>query len=336
MIAGFLVGVLFLTWIYVPAEPIVAAYFYVWYSADGRHWNDSSVTVVVDRPVAGYYTSNYTVFVRQMKLMKDVGVDVVFVSWWGPRSYEDGAAREAFRAAREVGLKAAILVEPYLGSNASYYDEAWWDDVLSHVSTHFVEPYADVYFTWEGRPLILAFNPIGEVYKPSCDKFTIRIVGNDVDDGGYRDWDLWPDYDVALSGRLKVRRDGYVALTPRFDDYYLYLAGGRSSYRRIDVDYAAGWYEKQWRFVLGNRGAIRLVAIYSWNEYHERSQIEPHYDATSLKPAFYLLEVTGGYASKLSAMGVDMDRAALMCLVLGLAAAGVVVKRRLLQATKGA
>jgi hypothetical protein len=44
---------------------------------------------------------------------------------------------------------------------------------------------------------------------------------------------------------------------------------------------------------------VKLVLVYSWNEYHERSAIEPHDDPTGLVPAGYLLNVTSAYAARL-------------------------------------
>ncbi|MEM4769888.1 MAG: hypothetical protein QW205_03480, partial [Desulfurococcaceae archaeon] len=35
---------------YVDRSVTVGVYFYVWYSSDGRHWNDSPVTPVIETP----------------------------------------------------------------------------------------------------------------------------------------------------------------------------------------------------------------------------------------------------------------------------------------------
>src|SRR5207253_5756229 len=52
---------------------------------------------------------------------------------------------------------------------------------------------------------------------------------------------------------------------------------------RVDVnlDYL---YAKQWEEVLSRKSDVNLVTIYSWNEYHERSSIEPHIDASLKSP----------------------------------------------------
>ncbi len=282
----------------------IAVFYYVWYDdgLGGRHWNDSAVTIVVDRPLIGYYSSlNDSVIEWQLRLIKDAGIDVLFISWWGPGSFEDRAAQKVFKLLRKYGLKGAILIEPYKPYNllniSRVYGKEFWGEVLDYVYKHYVEPYNDVYFHLDGKPLVLAFSPVGLVYRPSDDRFTIRVVGTWVDYfnllslfGIHIDWDLWPDYLAPWTSgdkdvELRIRRDGYVAITPRFDDTRMCKAGARILcwMRTLDPNYTLKAYIKQWEWILRHRDEIRIVAIYSWNEYHERSEIEPHVDATKPK-----------------------------------------------------
>ncbi|GBF08765.1 hypothetical protein apy_04900 [Aeropyrum pernix] len=299
MLAGFTGG----------EAPLVCVYFYPWYSSDGRHWGDSPLTPVVDEPLIGYYDSRDPVVVDwQLGLISDAGVDCLFVSWWGPGSFEDEASRLVFQRLGEHGLKAAILVEPYLGGDAGLYGRGWWEDTLDYIYENFVEKYSESYLSWEGSPLVLAFNPIGMSYRPLDPRFTIRIVGNDIDRAGYQHWDLWPDYLAPWVAEkdavLRVRSDGYVAITPRFDDRVFCETGVRTGcgQRLIDPDYALNAYAIQWEWVLRNLDRVRLVAVYSWNEYHERSMIEPHRDATAVNPdPYYVYKVTMNYVAKLEA-----------------------------------
>ncbi|WFO74718.1 hypothetical protein J4526_06460 [Desulfurococcaceae archaeon MEX13E-LK6-19] len=282
----------------VSSEPVVAVYYYVWYGSDGRHWSDSNDTLVLfgDMPVIGFYSSmNTSVIEWQLGLIEDAGIDVLFVSWWGPRSYEDHAAQKLFSIISNgnYSVKAAILVEPYLHTERSdWYNESFWSITLDYIMENYVEKYPNVYFRLNGKPLVLAFNPIGMTYKPNDNRFEIRIVGNDVDNAGYQDWDLWPDYLapwVTLKDvELRVRRDGYVALTPRFDDRLFCIYSNRTGCddRLVDPTYVAQAYIKQWEWVIEHKNEVKIIAIYSWNEYHERSMIEPHYDATAEIPGY--------------------------------------------------
>lgn len=278
-------------------QVVVALYYYTWYGSDGRHWSDSNKTLVLfgDMPVIGFYSSiNETTVKWHLELISDAGVDVLFVSWWGPGSYEDNATRVVAKHLREYGLKLAILVEPYLGLDPSLYNKSFWRNILSYIKRNYIDPYSDVYYSLNGKPLVLCLNPIGATYNPSKDftEYTIRIVGNNIDETGYQDWDLWPDYIAPLITvrdiELRIRRDGYVVLTPRYDDTVFCIHGVKTncSLRTIDPYYTLQAYVKQWEWVLRNRDRVRIVAIYSWNEYHVRSMIEPHYDATAGIPGY--------------------------------------------------
>ncbi len=280
------------------SEPIICVYFYPWYSEDGRHWGKQGDKAwgVMDKPVIGYYDSRDSgVLDWQMHLMREAGIDCLFVSWWGPGSFEDKTARLVFEAASQHGLKAAIMIEPYLGGDPGAYDPYWWRTVLEYIKVNFVERYPAVYLKIDGEPLILAFNPIGEVYKPDTPSFKVRIVGNGVGEGHiWKDWDLWPDYDIQMTGELRVRVDGYVSLTPRIDRTPL----GDNESRAWDPELILGWYERQWSWVLRHKGEVRIVAIYSWNEYHERSAIEPHWDAAGRLHPYYLYDLTAEFIRK--------------------------------------
>ncbi len=230
--------------------------------------------------------------------MRDAGINCLFISWWGPGHFTDKVAQKVFQLLPNYGIKAAILVEPYLGGNPYLYNQTWWNKTLTYLRENFIDKYPESYLYLEGKPLILAFNPIGMKYNPSSDfpQYTIRIVGNDIDNAKYQDWDLWPDYDKGLTGELRIRRDGYVALCPRFDDEH-FRPGGVPPY---DKNLSQRWYEKQWGWILKHKDKIRIIAIYSWNEFHERSAIEPHNDATAInKDPYYLYDLTKHYVKEL-------------------------------------
>ena len=317
-------------------DPLVCVYFYVWYS-DGRHWGEPGHPYwsVVDVPVRGYYDSRYASTIAwQLGLISGAGVDCLFVSWWGPGSFEDEAARLVFERLGDYGLKAALLIEPYLGQDPALYNQSWWGQTLAYLRDNFIEKYPAVYLSLEGKPLVLAFNPIGLGYDPSADfpGYAIRIVGNDIDNAGYQDWDLWPDYDAGLTGELRARRDGYVAIAPRFDDEH-FRPGGVPQY---DPDLTRGWYQRQWQWVLGNLDKVRIVAIYSWNEYHERSHIEPANNREGRSP-YHLYNLTTRYIGEVKepgASGRSLSPEAVIALGLALAALAAALARLKAAASK--
>ncbi len=277
-----------------PQAPLVCVFYYPWYGSPDHPWIN-----VLDTPVLGYYNSSHlSVIGRHLAWLKSLGVDCLFISWWGPGHYTDQVARLIYERLPSYGLRAAILVEPYLGSgNPDAYNASWWNETLAYIRENYISKYPDTYLRLNGKPLVLAFNPIGLAYdpRPVFKDYAIRIVGNDIDNAGYQDWDLWPDYDKELAGELRVRRDGYVALAPRFDDEH-FRPGGVPPY---DPNLTRGWYERQWQWVLRHRSQVRIVAVYSWNEFHERSAIEPHNDATARVGPYYLYNLTKHYVHDL-------------------------------------
>jgi len=276
---------------------IIAVYYYVWYDEGlgNRHWNDTlEYGFVKDKPVIGFYSSSSEDVIRwQLSLIRDAGIDVLFISWWGPGSYEDKATKKIFSLLGGYGLKAAILVEPFKSSNPFTYNASFWREILNYIYENYVTPYSNVYFKLNSKPLILSFAPVGLVYLPNDNRFTFRVVATKVDlikalcPSRPILWDLWPDYLAPWtkdrdSVILRVRSNGYVAITPRFDDTHFCIVGScrNCSSRLLDPDYSLQAYVKQWEWIIKNKDEVKIIAIYSWNEYHERSQIEPHQDAT--------------------------------------------------------
>ncbi len=295
----------------------VAVFFYVWYERgkERGHWAHRTV---VDEPAIGYYSSmDIDAIEWQLKMIRDAGIDVLFISWWGPGSYEDRAAKIVFSLLRRYGLKAAILVEPFRGSDlwsalVSYGPE-FWHMVLPYIEREFIDRYPDAYFRLCGKPLILMFAPVGLFYTPRDDRYVFRVVAvyNDILEAiGLRaNWDLWPWYLAPWtrpegSVALIERSGGYVAIAPRYDDTISCELGERTwcNQRLLDPTYSLGIYAREWHWILKHAKELCLVAIYSWNEYHERSEIEPHIDATAHGCSPY--NVTREYARRLRAVWI--------------------------------
>ncbi len=196
------------------------------------------------------------------------------------------------------------------------YGESFWRKVLDYIYRHFVEPYRNVYLKLDGKPLVLSFAPVGLVYRPKDPRFVIRVVATRVDlwkplslFGIRADWDLWPDYIVGKPRvELKIRTDGYVAIAPRFDDTRMCIAGARRGCwsRLLDPDYSSRIYEEEWRWILSHLDKVKIIAIYSWNEYHERSEIEPHIDATA-RNGLYPYEITKTFIQRVKSLCREVD-----------------------------
>lgn len=303
-----------------PAPIPVGVVWYLWYGSPDASglgspgWNSTSNPgggAVVDTPTIGFYTSDANqTFREQIGQMQGAGISFAVVSWWGPSTKgENGAINNAtldlFRYLKATGssFKVAIMVDAYNGSNnlspSSF--RADYNDIYNH----FVQPYGNLYFDLGGKPLLLFFNPI---YPPSANaSFATRTMGNRPNLVNWTFWDAPAQYFQGQAGGVNVTNDegqpmisadGEVTLVPRIDSYFNrgYQSG---SYLRFDPTLSEGLYQEQWSYVLSHSSEVNLVLIYSWNEYHERTEIEPHFDATALANSTYLLNLTSDYLRKL-------------------------------------
>ena len=258
----------------------IGLYYYVWYEEGNntRHWNDEPCDTAVDRPVLGYYSSqDRTVIKQHLDWMKDIGIDFLIISWWGKNSYEDNSTKVVFETVNSYAsdwMELAILVEGFNEIEGPHgYDFAAIYDYLLHT---YMEPYSDIYLRINNKPLACWYN-FPNMTNPEDNqeairndsRFEARIVGH----SNYVDWWAWPiaGYDEAPE---PLCTDEYVGILPRYDDTYL----NRSTITKYDVNLTEGLYDKQWNktISLAREGEVNFLAIYSWNEYHERSQIEPH------------------------------------------------------------
>ena len=321
--------------------PLVGTFLYLWYGYNSTshrwtgglgtsHWNDTSSGLVKDKPSLGYYASldNETLG-AQLSEMKNAGISVIIVSWWGTGNTTqsgdsatlDGAINNAtsnlFRyleaTKSQWQFKVAMMVEPFNQTyNMTPHD---YVRLYDYLYVHYYRPFDDLMLNWQGKPLLASFNADWSGYGggfqagrlPSNSTFTYRLVGgrpNPVD------WNFWAGMNFldASGGNAEpqnyeydpvVSPDGEVGISPTYDDYYLWLAHQRPGYMRFDYQMSEGMYGSEWTYVLGKAGSVSLVLIYSWNEYHERTAIEPHVDASSPLPPSYLLNQTERYVSEL-------------------------------------
>jgi hypothetical protein len=208
--------------------------------------------------------------------MRDLGLDFIIISWWGPNSYEDNATKIVFSTLNETGyrIQAAIMVEPYDPTNAYNFET-----IYDYIYSTYASPYANVYMKIEEKPLVCLYNDAnmtgtetrrGNVYYSDA-RFTPRIVGYD----SYVDW--WRGMPSNRNDSLAPppsAKDSMFCIEPRYDNFYI----GGTPTARYDIDYADALYDNEWNVTvqLAAQNKVNYVTIDSWNQYHERTQIEPH------------------------------------------------------------
>jgi hypothetical protein len=281
------------------------AFYYPWYatqSRDGgwRHWDQGGHTPPDDigsdyYPVREAYSSNDpAVLDGQMAEMANAGIDEIVTSWWGQGSYEDHALAGVVGAARAHGVRVAIHLEPYDGrSVASVASDVAYLDALGF------------HEFWIYEAMQLPGDQLGGVLNAFPNDVFMAETGSvaAVQSGTLARWAAAAQFNgvytyeaVRYEGAdlvafcASARRVGLVcapAVSPGFTSI---RAGGSPSYARSRDNGAT--YDQRWMGAIGAHPD--LVAITSYNEWHEGSMIEPAMPKC-LSASFCYLNYDGAY-----------------------------------------
>jgi hypothetical protein len=283
----------------------IGVFVYPWYGSGygDRHWNDSVWAPVVDEPCTGYYNSlNHSYWLETFQLISDAGFDFIILSYWGENSYEHNASKTAVHVLHEsdLSLKFCVIYEPFNQTGESYnpygeqlYDYRNYTATMNIIYDTFVIEHRSKYFELQGKPLLLSFNL---AYPPKDDsRFTTRWMGHPPNPV---DWIFW-------SHPLRIE-NGCASVIPRLDNHFL-----PNGTLELGVNMTQGLYERQIDAVIReyrkNPDDIEVVLFYSWNEYHERTQIEPHNDYNNDLPSTYTYNVTKNHIQTLRGVFAGKD-----------------------------
>jgi hypothetical protein len=263
----------------------VGVYYYAWYSGD---WSKDHPNCPDTPLLGGYNSSSPQLIANHTKWLNELGVDFIVISWWGIDSPSDKNTKPWFTRA-ETTPQIALMIEPYDESDDTYNFTAMYDYIYTNYASK------SSYFKLYGRPLLCFYNGINLTkngYVPPDNRFEQRIVG-------HSDYVQWIYCSFGKFGEYcgitqqKVCMDGEISVIPRlnFDGY------------SFDKTYALGLYQYEWGNVLNyaNSGEVNIVMISTWNEYAERSMIEPTIDTTSAYAydSYYLFKLTKSYITTL-------------------------------------
>ena len=275
----------------------VGVFYYVWYNPDdSASWEYPKIH---DKPVLGYYNSCDSAVIKQhLNWMSEARIDFLIVSWWGMynqtswNSFINNATYQIFKTAKETvsNVKVCIMVEPF-NETASGYN---YTEIYNYVYSTFYMNYPTVYFKYEGKPLLLFYNSeylTADGTVPEDNRFTVKIVGH----CDYAEW-IYDDVATTHKPNPPIPRERQIPVSPRFDDYYV-----RNPNCTIDAKLEYLYVEQWERAVnLAQEGKIDIITITSWNEFPERTAIEPHYDSTaSNRDSYYLFKLTKNYILQL-------------------------------------
>jgi glycoprotein endo-alpha-1,2-mannosidase len=202
------------------SEPLVGAYYYPWYGSfrGGHDFRDTlRAHLSPPQPAAiGWYDSRQaTTIAAHIDQSHRGNISFWAVSWWGPRSAEDGTFREAILAhPRRAELKYSIHYESpgRLGTIKKPTFEQLVPDFEFLAQHYFNDPN---YLRVEGRPVVWIYltrayfngpaaqHAVAELRARMQQRFALDpyLVGDDLFSGGVnleraRLWDAITDFDV--------------------------------------------------------------------------------------------------------------------------------------------
>lgn len=267
----------------VPGRPVVLAYYYIWF--DVPSWERAKT----DLPTLGKYDSaDPAVIAQHVAWARAAGIDALIVSWkHEPRL--DEPLKVLVEASRAAGLRLVLLYQG-LDFSRNPIDPGRITDDLAWFMEHYgQDPVFDVF----GKPAIILSGT------PSFDRAAIKSFRTALDDAGSAfllgsereadnytaladllDGDAYywssvdPSRDRNYQVRLQamadvIRADGGLWLAPVAPGFDARLIGGTRVIDRAD----GATYRTEWSTALST--APDGLAVISWNEFSENSQIEP-------------------------------------------------------------
>lgn len=236
-------------------------------SAMGYVWTSNCRLVPVD---FGYYSHNDVDYINtQFSRLKNIGVD--FVSLDDTNGHWNGygvIARNVdtvFETVSKLGDKAPKLVLA-TGMTVVWDGDEGQQEEVDYLYETYVRKYADTYFQWKGKPMLLFFNNPFKMWVDKEDRFTIRRAtasvsyGSDVIAGEEGVWGWVSNVDQPAEAEVMLVQAGY-------DKYH---QGGYSLAvypREHGKRYIDSWLAA----VKANPEAIMML---SWNDYSEETGIE--------------------------------------------------------------
>ncbi|HUI90557.1 MAG TPA: hypothetical protein VLX61_17705 [Anaerolineales bacterium] len=303
----------------VPLPPVagpdpsykVAAFYYPWYGNpkfDGQwiHWEETHFNPPQDissdyYPEMGAYSSHDPAVVAQhMAWLREAGIGVIIVSWWGPGTYEDSGLPLILQTADHYGIKVAFHIEPYDGrtadsliSDIKYIYQRYGSSPAffrSTSTTHYSpgrQP-KGMFFVWciESIGTCGAQSAQADYWQKAMDEIhalpdSALVIANTLQgswiDGGHFDG----LYNYAT---LHLEQEGGFNWTRSLPPDSLYIPSVIPGFSAKRVGDPAdtfvprddgATFNDQWAAALGTGIQPDMVTITSFNEWHEGTMIEP-------------------------------------------------------------
>ncbi len=303
----------------LPAPPVtgpapsykVAAFYYPWYGSPKydnawAHWTQNGHLPPLDiasdyYPALGPYSSNDPGVVAQhMAWLRQAGIGVIIVSWWGRGSPEERPVPLILETAARYGIKVAFHIEPYGNRSADNLVEdirylySRYGDSPAFFQSSAVSSYSTaaqpkgVFFVWcISSPGTCGSQKVdADYWRSALDQIhalpqSALVIANSTDGSAISSSHFDGLYNYAT---LHLEQHGgffWAHTLPAGALYVPSVIPGMSA-RRVgyaDETYvprnAGQTYSDQWTAALGTGVQPFMVTITSFNEWHEGTMIEP-------------------------------------------------------------
>ena len=287
-------------------SPKVAAFYYPWYfnqEFDGRwdHWEGNPPEDIPSDyyPLLGPYSmSDPEVLAQHFAWLRGSGVGLIISSWWGKGDPTDRALPQMLDIADHYGIKIGFHIEPYGGRTANslvtdiryIYDHYgqhpafFWTTETSRYSPE--NQAKGLFFLWATVVSDQSKPPVAQDYWMKA----LDILHADdpgaivITDNNDPAWVLESHFDGAYNyGVLDVDQVGYNWAKGLPTDVW-YIPGINPGFAARRIDYE-DWvdtprrdgetYNDRWQRMFDVGIEPNLVAVTTFNEWHEGTQIEP-------------------------------------------------------------
>lgn len=282
----------------IATDPKIGVYYYPWYNGNWSIYHQNCP----DTPILGQYdSSNLSVIIQHLNWFEQLGINFIIFSWWGKNSPSDNNTGLILSqiAKNYTNIQFFIMVEPFGSGWSQAYNASTGEYNFTLIYNYIYDTYITKFnsscFNLDGKPVIGFYDDISRTLTrngvPGDNRFALRHIGCQPND----DWEYQvPDSSLSTQ---PVCRDGEISVCPRYD------ANGWHE----DVNYTQGLYDQQWIKAINEtkQGKVDIITIISWNEFAERTQIEPTWDTTSAfkDNPFYLFNKTENYIEILKNSG---------------------------------
>ena len=260
-----------------------------------------------DTPLYGnYYSDDREMIARHAQLLRDAGVDFVFVDWTNNTTYDPATMRDQLSDFRMIEEATDLLFEIWSQiegapkicifagpghSGEQNVKNGKHQKKVDQIYSSYVEKYPDTYFNYEGKPLLMCYGATPNQYgrKPSWkdDRFTIRWVTgyvgqqSDLYNKKTMATQLWWSWEERGLQTFSVLNDRVECVTC--------TAASRSQGDEGDENYIPAYtrdngltLKKQ--FQRANDLGAGMVILVSWNEWTKGEQPSPE-ESKDLEPS---------------------------------------------------